>query len=299
MADSRDLEILCRVIELKSFSRAAEELHLTQPTISGHIIDLEKRLGVKLLDRLGKEVLPTKSGSLLYDYGKRILALLDEAKQSLEEFKDSLKGNLLLGGSTIPGAYILPSLMGQFKERYPEVSIVLRVSDSQGIVDEVLDGSIEIGVVGARIGNNKIEYRKFVDDESIFICPKNHRFAKRGSLSLDDLKKEPFILRERGSGTRMAVEKGLRVHNINTGNFNVIAEVETTEAVKQGVKSGLGISFISRRAVQEELKHGTLRELKVNGLEIKRAFYVIKRRGKTMTPLCHLFFNFLIKSSQG
>ncbi|HUU51059.1 MAG TPA: selenium metabolism-associated LysR family transcriptional regulator [Nitrospinota bacterium] len=297
MLDCRDLEILSKIIELKSFSKAAEELYLTQPTISGHIIELEKRLGIKLLDRLGKEILPTKAGSLLYNYSKRILKLRAEAEQALEHFKSRFKGKLFIGGSTIPGVYILPSLIEQFNKKHPEISITLKLSDSKGTFKNVLEGTIEIGVIGARIKNNKIEYNKFFDDEIILICSKNHDWTKKDSISLNNLKKESFISRERGSGTRITMEKELQSHHININDFNVVAEMENNEAIKQGVKCGLGVSFISKRAVEDELIKGTLKKVKIRGVKIKRVFYIIRRKGKTLSPLCSLFFNFLSKSS--
>jgi len=297
MLDCRDLEILSKIIELKSFSKAAEELYLTQPTISGHIIELEKRLGIKLLDRLGKETLPTKAGSLLYNYSKRILKLRAEAEQALEHFKSRFKGKLFIGGSTIPGVYILPGLIEQFNKKHPEISITLKLSDSKGAFKNVLEGTIEFGVIGARIKNNKIDYNKFFDDEIILICSKNHDWAKKDSISLNNLKKGSFILRERGSGTRITMEKELQSHHININDFNVVAEMENNEAIKQGVKYGLGVSFISKRAVEEELKKGTLKKVKIRGVKIKRVFYLIRRKGKTPSPLCSLFFNFLLKSS--
>jgi DNA-binding transcriptional LysR family regulator len=297
MLRCRDFEILKHIIELKSFSKAADVLHLTQPTLSGHMIDLEGELGVKLLDRLGKEIRPTKAGMILYEYAKKVLKLRDEAEQALEQFKGGLKGNLVVGGSSIPGVYILPGIIEQFKKKFPETSITLKLSDSKGTLESLLEGIIEIGVIGVRITDNKIEYKKFYDDEIILACSKGNSWAEKGSISLNDLKTGPLILRERGSGTRMTTEKALQAHRVNVNEFNVVAEMENAEAVKQGVKCGLGASFVSKRAVEDDLKQGTLREVKVKNLRITRVFYVITRKGGTMSPLCGHFFDFLLKLS--
>lgn len=297
MIDCRDLEVLVKIIKLKSFTKAAEEMRLTQPTISGHIIDLEKKLGLKLLDRLGKEIHPTKAGLLLYDHARKILKFRDEAEQALEQFKGGLKGDLVVGGSSIPGVYILPVLIEQFQKKYPETSISLKLSDSKGTLDSLLEGNIEMGVIGAKIANNKIEHKKFFDDEIILVCPKDHVWSQKQYISAKELKKEPFISRERGSGTRMTMEKELQLHRINPADLTIVSEMENTEAVKQGAKCGLGISFLSKMAVGDELKQGTLKEVKMKGVKITRSFYVIARKGRIMSPLCSHFYDFLLESS--
>jgi len=143
------LQIFSRVVELRSFSRAAKAVYLSQPTVSSHIKDLENHFECKLVDRLGREVIPTKAGSLLYSYATKIIALKQEAENALAEFQGKIKGRLTIGGSTIPAGYILPPLLGRFKDDYPEVVVTLVQSDTERIIRDTLEGNVELGIVGA------------------------------------------------------------------------------------------------------------------------------------------------------
>ena len=165
--DIRALEVFCKIVELKSFSRAAEAVYLTQPTLSGHIKGLEEFVGLKLLDRLGREVVPTKAGELLYGYAKQVLAMRNQAIQALEEYKGSLKGHLIIGGSNIPGEYVLPALLARFKARYPDVFMTLKIADSREIARGVLEGTYELGAVGAKFDDGQLVFLKFLEDELV------------------------------------------------------------------------------------------------------------------------------------
>ena len=155
--DIHALEVFCRIMELRSFSRAAEAVSMTQPTVSGHIKTLEEEAGARLFDRLGKEVRPTKAGEILYRYATEILRLRAAALQALDEHKGRLRGSLLIGGSTIPGEYILPALLARFKARFPEIALALRIGGSREVVRAVAEGEYEVGMVGARFEDPKLE----------------------------------------------------------------------------------------------------------------------------------------------
>ena len=200
--DIRALEVFCRIVELKSFSKAAEAVYLTQPTVSGHIKGLEEYVGLKLLDRLGREVVPTQAGELLYGYARQVIALRNQAVQALEEYKGSLKGQLIIGGSNIPGEYVLPALLGRFKARYPDISITLRIADSREIARGVLEGTYELGAVGARFDNGQLVYLKLWEDELVLALPADHGWAAKPAVGLAELSGQPIILREVGSGSR-------------------------------------------------------------------------------------------------
>lgn len=286
----RYLEIFNKVVELKSFSKAADVLYLTQPTVSSHIKALEDELEIKLLDRLGREIMPTKAGNILYNYAKEIVRLKKEAKQALEQFLGKMKGNLEIGGSTIPGEYILPSLISKFKKSYPEIIITLRIRDTKDVAALVLEGKVEIGVVGARIADNRIESREFLKDSLVLVAPPSYRKTK---ISKEDLKKIPLIFRERGSGSRETFEKIIKKDDMRSEDLNIVAEIGSTEAVKQSVKSGLGLSILSRLAVQEELSNNTLKEVKIPHLSITRSFYIITHKQRVKSPLCHSFLKSL------
>jgi DNA-binding transcriptional LysR family regulator len=198
--DLRRLEIFVKVAELGSFSRAAEALFLTQPTVSEHVRALEDSLGVQLLDRLGRSTTPTRAGTLLLGYARRMLELSREATQAIEQFQGRMNGELTLGGSTIPGEYVVPELIGAFRGKYPDVRVSLLIGSSREVQAWVEEGRVEIGVVGAAPASRVLEGRQLMADELVVVVAAEHPWAGRAEVSLDDLKAEPLILRERGSG---------------------------------------------------------------------------------------------------
>jgi DNA-binding transcriptional LysR family regulator len=291
--DLRRLEIFCKIAELKSFSKAAEAVLLSQPTVSEHIRYLEDNFGVKLFDRLGREVVLTKAGEVLYRYAQKLLGLYQETQQAMDQFQGRIRGNLTIGGSTIPGTYILPMVLGKFKEKYPDIQIILEINDSQKIVQGVLDGRLELGVVGAKWEDGKLDYKNFVKDILVLVVPPNHPWAKKRSVSVKQLMEEAFIMRERGSGTRKIMEKALTNLKIDSNSLKVVAEMGSTEAVIQGIKTGVGASIVSRRAVEEELKYDLLREVKIKEITFQRDFYIVVNKTRTTSPLCQAFNDFL------
>jgi DNA-binding transcriptional LysR family regulator len=293
MLDIHQCEIFVQVAELKSFSKAAQRMYLTQPTVSQHICALESYLGARLFDRLGKEVALTRAGEVLYGYAKQITALRGKAQQALDLLMGKKSGNLILGASTIPGEYILPQQLGQFKAMYPGIRITIRIGDTGEIIDELLARKIELGIVGAKLVNPRLQFKAFVEDELILVVPKGHRWWKRASIALDELNQEPFIMREAGSGTRLNMEKHLHEHGIATDSLHVIAEVGSTTAVKQAIKARLGISLISERAVGEELKLGIFRKIAIRNVRLPRSFFIIQDKKQTPSPLCAALLQFL------
>ncbi len=294
--DIRALEVFCKIVELKSFSKAAEAVYLTQPTVSGHIKGLEEFVGLKLLDRLGREVVPTKAGELLYGYAKQVLALRNQAIQALEKYKGSLKGHLMIGGSNIPGEYVLPPLLARFKARYPEISITLRIADSREIARGVLEGTYELGAVGAKFDDGQLVYLKLWEDELVLALPAEHAWAAKSAVHLAELSGQPMILREVGSGSRKVMEEALRSAGVDPGALTVVAELGSTEAIRQAVKSGAGLSVISLRAIREDLERGTLRTVTLEGARLTRDFYLIYHKNRSRSPLCETFITFLVQS---
>ena len=291
--DIHVLELFCRIVETGSFSKAAKAAYLTQPTVSGHIKKLEGEVGVRLLDRLGHRATPTKAGDLLYRYAKRILALRQEAQQALDELKGGLKGELMLGASSIPGGYLLPSLIGRFRAQYPDISVVLKVSDSKEIIEAVIDGEYEVGAVGAQFDDGRLEYQKFAEDEMVLVVPPTHSWASRSSVKANELPTQPFLIRERGSGTRKIMEQALEQHNLSLGTFRIIGEMGSNEAIRQAVKTGGGIALISRLAVASDIRHHELNAIPVAGLKLTREFYLITHRHRSRSPICNAFLTFI------
>lgn len=287
------LHIFCKVVELRSFSKAASSVYLSQPTVSSHIKDLEDHFECKLIDRLGREVAPTKAGLLLYGYAAKMIALKENAERALAEFQGKVRGHLTIGGSTIPGGYILPPLLGEFKQAYPEVTVTLIESDTAGIIQDTIEGRVELGIVGAKAREAQLVQEKVMDDEMYLIVPKGHKWAATGHVRLEELIKEPFIMREPGSGTRKSIEQVLDQSGHWFGHLNVVAEMGSTEAVRQAIKAGVGVSILSECAVGDELAARSLKKVGIKGMSFQRAFYLIVHKHRTQSPLCHAFVKFL------
>ena len=291
--DLRRLEIFLKVAELGSFSRAADALFLTQPTVSEHVRALEDELGVQLLDRLGRGTTPTRAGTLLLGYARRLLALSREARQAIEQFQGRVSGELVLGGSNIPGEYVLPALIGAFRLKYPDVSLSLRIGASRDVQDWVEQGHVEIGVVGALPSSRALESRPLMDDDLVLVVPPEHPWVSRKTVSVDDVKSEPLILRERGSGSRETLESGLKELGTGLEAFHVVGEIASTQAVKQAIRAGLGVSFVSRLAVEDECRARLLACVKVRDLNVTRAFHVVTHRDRSRSPLAQAFLAFV------
>lgn len=293
MLDIHRLEIFAKVAELKSFSKAAKKMFLTQPTVSQHITSLEDFLGIVLFDRLGKEIALTRAGEILYKYAKEITLLTAEARQALDHFKGKKYGHLVLSASTIPGEYILPGLLGKFKIIYPGIRVTLKIGDTEDVVNDVLNAGVELGIVGAKLANQHLQYSRFLDDELILVVPPEHHWWEKTFIEVQDLIKEPFIMREHGSGTRICLEHRLQSIGVSTDKLRIIAEVGSTTAVKQAIKSNLGISLISERAVQEEIQHKTLKKIPIRHVQFTRSFFVVRHKKRTPSPLCKALSTFL------
>ena len=291
--DIHRLEVFCKVLELQSFTKAAEAVCLTQPTVSEHIRALEQTVGERLVDRLGREVLPTPSGKILYRYAKDLIALRNEAVHALEKHKGALSGNLLIGASTIPGTYILPELIGSFKALYPSIHTTLRIAGSADVVERVLEGRLEIGLIGARWDDRRIAMEEIFSDELVLAVYAQHPWSQRTSVNAEELAGEPFILRERGSGTRIVMSQAFEKAGVPPSRLNVVAEMGSTEAIRQGIKARIGISILSSRAVSEDIAHGLLASLPVKGLRLERPFYLVQRKNRQLSPLCTAFISHL------
>ena len=291
--DLWQLNIFCKVVELKSFSKAGGAVYLSQPTVSSHIKDLEESTGSKLIDRLPKEVLPTRAGELLYGYAKKLLSLRDEAESALAEFQGTIRGRLTIGGSTIPGVYLLPRIVGMYIKTFPEVKISLALGDTGGTIDKIMSGELELGVVGALSEDGGLDQEAVFEDVMRLIVPATHRWAGNGSVSLDDLEKEPFIIRERGSGTLKSIRRGFDRKGRSIRKLNIASEMGSTEAVLQAIKAEAGVSILSSLAVSEDVSAGRLKALNIHGVDLTQRFYATRLKNRTPSPLCKSFYNFL------
>jgi DNA-binding transcriptional LysR family regulator len=217
----------------------------------------------------------------------------------LSEFSQGIKGELSLGASTIPGEYLLPKLMGDFKREHPHFIISLKIADTKEIVQYVLQDNVEFGIIGAKLNHPSLHYEKYEEDEIIVVAPSDHPLTRKKKVNLEELLKEPWIIREEGSGTQMAIEKALRKKGKSLKQFNVVMEMGSTSSVKEGVKAKLGLAFISRRAAEEELNRGFLSRIDVEGIEpISRQIYIVSHRGRTLSPIGMKFLRFLKRKKE-
>jgi DNA-binding transcriptional LysR family regulator len=284
------MEIFCTVVELKSFSKAAQALHLTQPTISVHIKALEDEYSTRLLDRLGRTILPTQDGEILYRYAKEIVTLKENARRAMERITGTVSGKLIIGASTIPGEYVLPSLLAKFKKTYPDVFPTLRIGDSSDIYESVLRGDVDLGVIGTAVKDKNIITQKYLGDEIILAAPSGY---KASVLQKDEFKTIPLLVREKGSGSRSSIEEHLGRIGVTLDSLRIIAEIGSSQALIQAVKSGMGLAFTSLLSVQDEIERGTLKAIKFKGISIHRNFYIITHRLRYNSLICRSFIEFL------
>ena len=275
--DCRDLQVFLSVSRHLNYTRAGEELHLSQPSVSVRIRQLETELGVKLFEQLGKKVSLTDAGPLLVPHAHRVMAAVEDAHHAIDELQGLQRGSLRIGASTTPGMYLIPQTVARFKDRYPKVEIHLRIKDTQEIEEAVIRNEFDFGFVGGHLTTKEVTALPWLTDELLLVVPPNHRLARKKSVRLQDLQRERFILREEGSATRATILKHLAVVN---ANVKTMMEMENPESVKKAVQSGLGIAFISKFAVTTELKAKTLIAARVNGLRITRELKIIHRIDK-------------------
>ena len=294
--DLWQLHIFCKVVELASFSKAGQAIHLSQPTVSSHIKDLEKHFGCPLIDRMSRGVVPTKAGDLLYAYALRLLALRDETEAVLSEYQGQYKGKLRIGGSTIPGSYLLPKCIGQFNGAYPNIYISLVIGDSRDIVQQTLCGEIEMGFIGARFAQPHLKTTPLTNDSLRLIVHSQHAWAGKGSIAIEALRHEPMIVRESGSGTRRVLSTALQAKGLELcEHFNIVAEIGNTIGIIEAIKSGLGISILSTKAIDEELNNGTLVALAIQNLDLERQIHFVIDSRRTLSPLAKAFSHFITR----
>lgn len=292
----RKLEAFCKVIELKSFTRAAEAMLLSQPTISEHIRSLEEELSQKLVDRLGREAEPTPVGRLLYGYAQKIIQTRREAVQAVEQYSGKLVGRIMIGCGTIPGTYILPRLIGQFRIQYPSIKATLCISSSRTISKKVLEGELEIGVVGAKWNESGLNWIEMFSDELTLAVHPGHPWALKESVSLKDVLQEPFIMREAASGTRKVFSKILEDNGLKESSLQEVAEIGSTAAIKEAVKAGIGVSILSRYAVYDDVNCGRMVAVAVQENKLQRPFYLIQRKNRELSPVTSVFLDYLRKN---
>lgn len=293
----RQLESFVNAVKYKSFSKAADAAFLTQPTISAHISNLERELGIPLLNRLGRDVTLTKQGEAFYPHAIAILNSRSKALYSVKNSSTSMDGVLELQTSSIPGQYYLPAMIEQFHRQYPNVHFYVEQSGSKTVIDNILNQKGEIGFTGYK-GDNELNYEPVFTDDTVLIVPDSKKYSgwKNGScVDFELFKKENFILRDNGSGTKEEVERAELGGKPLLNHVHVIARMNNMEAIKQAVASGLGISILTRRAIENSVMKHPFKYFLIDGLEKKRVFYMIHNKRICLSPAAEAFRTMVLK----
>jgi LysR family transcriptional regulator, transcriptional activator of the cysJI operon len=291
--EDHKLKVFCTVAETKSFSRTSEIIHLTQPAVSLQIQALEEKYETKLFDRSSSTVTLTPAGEILYKFAKEILTLYISAEKAIGKQTGLIKGSMTIGAGSNIGNYILPSLITDFRQSHPKSKIYLLVSNSRRVIELLNSGNIDLGLVEGDVSRQKMVVKRLLSDELVLIVPPEHHWAKKHEVSIADLVKEPFILREPGSGTRQMMEKYLGRHGITLHDLKISAILGSTEAIKDAVGNGLGISIISRWAARKEVKYGTLHLLHIKEEKMARDFSLIMHKNAVSSNSLEEFVSFL------
>lgn len=275
----QQMEILIALVDTGSFTKAAGRCFLSQPSLTKQIQSLEQAAGTRLVNRGSAGISLTPEGQILHDYAKRILRLREEVKDRIERIKEQETGHIYISASTIPATYILPRLLSLLKKTYSEMQVHIKTHDSEETLQMVLNDQAEFGFIGKEPVNRKLIVNRLWQDRLVLAVPMNHTLAKRRSMTIRELAEFPFIVRERGSATRDIVEECLQRHfNINFSHFNVVCEMGSSEAVKEAILAGLGVSILSVFAVERELKQGILSTIDIRDCTVERYFYLIYKK---------------------
>lgn len=292
--DIHHLKIFAAIYENRSFSKAAKCLNLSQPTVSAHMKTLEKELDCSLFDRLGKKIMPTAEGQVLLPMAQQVIESLTRLEEELSQVKGRLDGRIMVGASTIPGTYIMPAMMAAFQKQHPHVSFEISISDSRLTTEKILSHDLLLGIVGARMSKDNLEYTALYDDELLLVATPElaARYASLDPAEL--LTRLPILIREYGSGTRKVMENYLGLLHLDSSKMNIAAVLGTSSSIKEATLVGLGAAMLSRMAVRKELATNELVEITLPDTPIKRNFYLVRHKKRTLPSHYQALFDFLI-----
>jgi DNA-binding transcriptional LysR family regulator len=286
----RQLESFLAVVDLRSFRKAAERVALSQPALSQQIKELERELGTPILERLGRTTALTEAGRILEAHARRVLATLRGARDAIAGLQGLQHGSLVLGASSTPGIYLLPGVLARFTTRYPGVDVALRIGNTRETEARVQASEVDLGVVGGHLsGAEETCTEASLVDRLVLIVGPRHPWGRAGQLAAHRLREARLLVREEGSATRVT-ETALARAEIPV---RARLELGHTEAIKEGVRAGLGVAFVSEHAVRHELGTGELRAVRVSGLTIERHFHVIRHEARVLSPAAGAFLECL------
>jgi DNA-binding transcriptional LysR family regulator len=291
------VKTFCAIISEGSFSRAADSLHLTQPTVSAQIKALETYLRTRLFERSAQGISLTQSGKTFHPYAIQLLELASRASEAVEQVEGLARGHLEVGASSVPGHYILPRYLVEFKQRAPGVEISLSVSNSHDVRTGVHEGRFELGVIGERVRDERLTFEAVIDDQLVAVMRPENPLRSQASLSPADLASCPLILRERGSGTRATFERALAKIGVGIEKLDVWLELGSTEAVKMSVRNADAVAVCSHWAIADEVRSGLLRAVPITGMDLKRHFFLVWRAHGYLSTASERFIEMLRSDS--
>lgn len=295
--EDHKLKVFCAVAETKSFSKASEIIHLTQPAVSLQIQALEELYETKLFDRSSTTITLTPAGEILYRYAKEILSLYASAAKDIGELTGLVKGSISLGASTTIGNHVLPTVLAEFRKNYPKIRVRLFVGNTKRIIELLNASTIDLGIVEGDVTRQKLKVERLLQDELVVIVSPQHPWAKKKEISIFEVTKEPFIIREEGSGTRQIIEKYLSKHGLGINDLKITMMLGSTEGIKEAVESGIGISIISRWAARKENRYGALKLLSIKEERLYRDFSLISQKNAIISHAVTEFLDYVKRYS--
>ncbi len=284
------LALFHAVAQAGGISRGAEMARVSQPAVSKQIAELEAALGVNLLERLPRGCRLTEAGTLLADYARRWLSVESEAERAIAEYRSLKRGRLAVGASLTIGGYLLPEAVAEFHRRHPEIELQLEIANTRQIQRALTDGAIEVGLTEGPLEGEGLESSVFFQDELVAIAPARHPLLKQKNVTLRELCREPFILREAGSGTRAVVERALRRKGLAV---KPVLSLASPEAIKNAVRAGLGIAILSRLIIRSELESGSLGIIRLKDFTLQRPLHLQRLQDRRESPSVKRFLEVL------
>jgi DNA-binding transcriptional LysR family regulator len=290
----QQMEALICLVEEGNFSRAAKKMLLTQPALTKNIQNIEDLLSVRLVNRSNAGISLTQEGKIIYEYAKRLVKLRNEATEKILTLHENTGGNIYITASTIPATYILPPALSAFRKIHADIKVYIKTADSEEAMNMVLDKEVEIGCIGKKPQNKKLAAEPLWKDRLVLTVPKGHRWIGKKFIAANELLQVPFISREKGSATRDVLEAYLKeTKSISLSQLDICAELGSSEAIKEAILAGLGVSIISIHAIKRELAAGLLFEVPIAGLKMERNFYLIYPRQTDFRHSHKIFIAFL------
>lgn len=288
------IKIFNIVAQTLSITKTAQKIHLSQPSVSIQIKDLEDSINVRLFERTNRKLSLTDAGKVFFDYSQKILNIIGEANQEMANFSKGDSGRIVIGASSTVGIYVLPSYLGEFKQQYPKAEIILLIQNRKEALEQCISGEIEFAFMQSPPNNPDLRSEFFMKDELVIVCSTTHRWAQRDHLTLEMLmaESENMIMREDGSGTRYLIENVLKRYNIRN---KVIMEMSSSEGIKRAVEANLGVAVLSKNIIANEVRNKSLVALSIKDLDTTRDFYIVRNKKRNNIQLMKKFQEFILE----